>query len=213
MPEFKEFVQNDTQEFLRNFLSKLAEDMNVASSKNCRPSPKETDLSKLTPEEQGKRHWEISLTNENSIINEIFTGQLRNTLTCTNCSHTSLSFELFSDVSLAFPPAQKNFTPDLRDFINHFLREERIPSFKCTKCRKECPVRKSFAFNRIPPVLVFHLKRFSSRREKINDGITIPLDLNMGSWIPNKRGRKNCYSIILFAHLYIIFIINLSLQM
>jgi ubiquitin C-terminal hydrolase len=147
------------------------------------------DFAKLDPAALGRKHWEDSLSQENSIINEIFCGQFRNTLTCSNCNNTSVNFELFSDISLAFPPPRKNFTPDLRDFISHFLKEELIPSFNCPKCKKPA-VRKSFTFNKAPPVLVFHLKRFSSRREKINDGLTFPLELNLGSLLPQNKGTK-----------------------
>ncbi len=161
----------------------------MASSKEL--AKKENEIAKLDPAALGRKHWEDSLSKENSIINEIFCGQFRNTLTCKNCNNTTIGFELFSDISLAFPPARKNFTPDLADLINHFLKEELVPSFNCPKCKKSA-VYKSFAFNKVPPVLVLHLKRFSSRREKLNDGLTFPLELNIGSLLlPQKKGNHS----------------------
>ena len=54
----------------------------------------------ITAEEKSHRSWLFYLGKDSSIITDLFLGQFRSTLKCSECDHESVTFEPFWLVSL-----------------------------------------------------------------------------------------------------------------
>ena len=92
-------------------------------------------------------------------------GQLRNTLTCTKCSHRSVKFDPFMYLSIPITEDQdKNgLQPTLNDCLDLFCREELLTNenqWYCSKCKEHVDAVKKFDLWTLPPILIVHLKRF-----------------------------------------------------
>ena len=56
--------------------------------------------------QQADEAWEYAHSRSNSVIQDIFAGQLQSTLQCPDCQAESHSFDDFMDLSLALPQQQ-----------------------------------------------------------------------------------------------------------
>lgn len=86
-------AQQDSQEFLRFFLDTLHSALNTAS----KVSPLQLDDS-MSDSTKADLMWDWYSKTENSIVKDLFVGQLRSTLKCTVCNHTSVTFDPFWDL-------------------------------------------------------------------------------------------------------------------
>ena len=124
---------------------------------------------------------------DNSIITDIFEGQLCSAITCKKCGYQSLTFDNFMDLSLSMPKRSFSFSSlDLTECLQNFIEPENMEScgYRCAKCKKVDNMTKDFSVFRFPPVLVIHLKRFS-RREKLSTSVSIPKTLDMRPYAPH----------------------------
>ncbi|KAG7379885.1 Ubiquitin carboxyl-terminal hydrolase 21 [Phytophthora pseudosyringae] len=98
---FTGYDQQDAQEFLRFLLDGLHEDLNRVKKKPAyyeikdRPDAKDRDVS--------DEYWKFYLERNASALSELFCGQLRSEIRCETCSHRSLCFDVFWDLSLPVP--------------------------------------------------------------------------------------------------------------
>lgn len=97
---FAERSQHDCQEFLSILLDILHEDLNRVSQK---PYVELTDSDGRPDSVVAKEAWEAHLKREQSIIVDLFTGQLRSSLTCVNCGTVSSRFDAFTCLQLPIP--------------------------------------------------------------------------------------------------------------
>ena len=75
------------------------------------------------------------------------------------------------------PSAPRTCT--LADCLAEFLKEETLESDEaptCEECKKRRKCTKQLAVQRLPPLLVFHIKRFSSARSKLGTDVKFPID-------------------------------------
>merc|ERR1712241_1517330 len=94
-PKFMGFDQHDSQEFLLYTLDGIHTELNRIAKNNGT-----SDKNKLTyhdieepgisPEEKSQRSWKFYLGKDSSIITDLFLGQFRSTLKCTECEHESV---------------------------------------------------------------------------------------------------------------------------
>ena len=116
------------------------------------------------------------LARDNSVITDLFCGQLMSKTICTHCSNESLAFDNFWDLALSFT---KNSRPHLSEMLEQFLKEEMLEDlFYCEKCKVRRKSKKQFVIWRLPNILVIQLKRFEYtqyRRDKINKSVTFPV--------------------------------------
>lgn len=188
IPLFGEDVQQDAQEFLRYLLFALHEDLNKAVRgfrHLFRISKSQSDR------EKSKYAWTKYINMNRSKLIDIFVGQLKSVLKCTKCGYRSVTFEPFWDLSLPIPQTlgPKTLTHCLELFTTNEVLEA-----KCEKCDKNRKFHKKYVIDKLPKVLMIHLKRFAptetSFRSKIDDFVCFPVNgWNIGNFI---SGSKPC---------------------
>nr|XP_034190635.1 ubiquitin carboxyl-terminal hydrolase Usp2-like isoform X1 [Osmia lignaria]XP_034190636.1 ubiquitin carboxyl-terminal hydrolase Usp2-like isoform X1 [Osmia lignaria] len=176
-PRFMGYSQQDAQEFLRYLLEGLHEDVNRVTVK---PQPIHTDIPEMfTDSQKAVESWKRYLRSEDSMVVDVFVGQLRSSLRCTSCDHVSVTLDPFWDLSLPIPA--RNGTVKLSQCLEHFTREEVLDGDEkptCSKCQMRRKCTKSFSIQKFPKILVIHLKRFSPMeryRGKLNVMVDFPL--------------------------------------
>ncbi|XP_069803908.1 ubiquitin carboxyl-terminal hydrolase 2 isoform X1 [Dendropsophus ebraccatus] len=199
-PRFMGYNQQDAQEFLRFLLDGLHNEVNRIT---VRPRPCTQDLDHLPDAEKGKHMWKRYLEREDSRIVELFVGQLRSSLTCTECGYCSTVFDPFWDLSL---PIAKKSVPEvsLMDCIRLFTKEDVLDGDEkptCCRCKARRRCTKKFTIQKFPKILVLHLKRFSEgriRSSKLSTFVNFPLkdlDLREFSSEPSSHASYNLYAV------------------
>lgn len=93
-PRFVGYEQQDSQEFLRLLLEKLHVDVNRVRAKP-RAMPDADDT--LKDNALAADFWRRYLATDNSTVVDLFAGQLKSTLECSECGHKSITFEVGID--------------------------------------------------------------------------------------------------------------------
>ncbi|XP_067203342.1 ubiquitin carboxyl-terminal hydrolase Usp2 isoform X2 [Linepithema humile] len=176
-PRFMGYSQQDAQEFLRYLLEGLHEDVNRVTTKL---PPIHGDIpDTYTDMQKAVESWKRYLRSEDSMVVDVFVGQLRSSLHCTSCDHVSVTLDPFWDLSLPIPA--RSGTVKLSQCLEHFTREEVLDGDEkptCSKCQMRRKCTKSFSIQKFPKILVIHLKRFSPMerfRGKLNVMVDFPL--------------------------------------
>ncbi|XP_061296563.1 ubiquitin carboxyl-terminal hydrolase 2 isoform X1 [Bos javanicus] len=181
-PRFVGYNQQDAQEFLRFLLDGLHNEVNRVIA---RPKSNTENLDHLPDDEKGRQMWRKYLEREDSRIGDLFVGQLKSSLTCTDCGYCSTVFDPFWDLSL---PITKRGYPEvtLMDCMRLFTKEDVLDGDEkptCCRCRARKRCIKKFSIQRFPKILVLHLKRFSESRirtSKLTAFVNFPLrDLDL----------------------------------
>ncbi|XP_039298553.1 ubiquitin carboxyl-terminal hydrolase 2 isoform X2 [Nilaparvata lugens] len=192
-PRFTGYSQQDAQEFLRYLLEGLHQDVNKVTVKHRRILPELSD--ELPDGQKALESWRQYLTLENSHVVELFVGQLKSTLTFTNCGHRSTTFEPFWDLSL---PLVQTTTHELKlsDCFDQFMQDEILDGdnmAKCTRCNAQRRCTKRYSIHKYPRVLVVHLKRFSPNNKfhKLMTSVNFPIEgLDLSPYSDNTHGDQ-----------------------
>ena len=140
--KFNGFNQQDSNEFMTEFLSLLSEDLNKNDKKNYK------ELKEKQENEQdfdcAKRFWEQHLERNNSIITDLFSGLLKSEVICNDCGFDNVTFDPFNTLTLAIPNKKIYNKINRFDDITLFY----IPKF-CIKnnirlrirVKRECPLK------------------------------------------------------------------------
>jgi len=118
--------QHDCQEFLRRFLSKLQEELNIKR--------KYTFPDKISHE----KAWSIYREINPSIIDSLFTGLIRSSVYCNRCLFRSDTYDPFMDLSV--PIHRKNRERLENCLENYFAKEFIDCEYKCSSCKKKTSV-------------------------------------------------------------------------
>ena len=98
------YRQQDSQEFLSLLLDQLHEDLNRISNKPyielLEKQPNEDDIT------ASKRWWDLHKKREDSIIIDLFNGQLKSVTTCQVCGKSSITYDPFMFLCLPLPKAK-----------------------------------------------------------------------------------------------------------
>ncbi|KAM8927104.1 ubiquitin carboxyl-terminal hydrolase 2 isoform 2-T2 [Pelodytes ibericus] len=198
-PRFMGYNQQDAQEFLRFLLDGLHNEVNRVT---VRPRPSCQDLDHMPDTEKGRQMWKRYLEREDSRIVELFVGQLKSSLTCTECGYCSTVFDPFWDLSL--PIAKSGAEVSLMDCIRLFTKEDVLDGEEkptCCRCKARRRCTKKFTIQKFPKILVLHLKRFSEARirsSKLSTFVNFPLkdlDLREFSSEPSSQAKYNLYAV------------------
>ncbi|KAM7350482.1 ubiquitin specific protease 2 isoform 1-T3 [Cochliomyia hominivorax] len=185
---YSDYNQQDAQEFLRFFLDSLHGALNTGTKGE---HLKIDD--NLSDNKKAELTWEWYGRHENSLIRDLFVGQLKSTLRCTTCGNTSVTFDPFWDLSVPLPSSSRC---KLDACLDLFIREEVLDGDEmptCSKCQTRRKCTKSFTIQRFPKYLVIHLKRFSETRwSKLSNIVEFPTgerELNMGPYGANANSN------------------------
>lgn len=106
-PQFAGYGQHDTQEFLAFLLDGLHEDLNRIKKKpyiekpDWKPGGGDRELAEL-----GKECWEGYKKRNDSVIVDLFQGQLQSTLVCPECHKESITMDPFMYLTVPLPISQ-----------------------------------------------------------------------------------------------------------
>ena len=117
--KFSGFNQQDSNEFMTEFLSILNEDLNKTDKKKyIELKEKEDNETEL---ECAKRFWKMHLERNNSIITDFFSGILKSEVICNNCGFDNITFDPFNTLTLAIPN-NKNFFNFSEGGVSYILK-------------------------------------------------------------------------------------------
>jgi len=121
----------------------------------------------------------LKITKYKYIVSDVFMGQSCSSVECSNCKNISNRFEDFYNLTLEV----KNIN-NLNDSLQKMGVPEIIDDFKCSHCNQKVTISKITSLNKLPNVLVVHLKRFYLNYEvfktmKINSKFEFPKKLNL----------------------------------
>ena len=104
---FKGFDQQDAHDFYTFLVDNLHEDTNIKSNSNNGQIKEESDTIDTTEIELSNEYWANSIRKNASYIYGLFFGQLKSTLTCSECNKIKLKYENFSALELPIPEGGK----------------------------------------------------------------------------------------------------------
>uniref|UniRef100_A0A0X3PAE1 Ubiquitin carboxyl-terminal hydrolase n=2 Tax=Schistocephalus solidus TaxID=70667 RepID=A0A0X3PAE1_SCHSO len=201
-PRFMGYAQQDAQEFLRYLLQGLHEDVNRVQKRPPSENPDYDKEDKMPDAQKAELYWRRYKAIDNSIIADLFMGQLMSTLECTSCGYKSTTFDPFWDLSLPIP---KMAPVTIIDCFELFTSKEVLDGAEqpvCSGCKSRQRCRKSFSIQRFPQILVIHFKRFSGERSrsKLTTLIDFPSkNLNLMNFVsecsPQKSASYDLYAI------------------
>ncbi|KAL5213432.1 hypothetical protein ABZP36_024279 [Zizania latifolia] len=165
--DFRPGQQEDAHEFLRCLLDNLHK-CTIDSKSKDKPSS----------------------FDEESIVKQVFGGQLKSQLICCECGHCSETFEPFLDLSLEIDQVD-----NLTDALESFTKVEQIGDAEnkltCEHCNAKVTKNKQLMLDRSPDVIAFHLKRFTTLDnsvEKIDKHVVYPLNLDLKPFHSDPNG-------------------------
>ena len=182
---FNSFAQHDTQEFCRSLLDDISKETNRV--KNI-PQYKEFNTSNKSKKALDIEFDQLFREREDSIIVDIFYGQLATTYTCLKCNFTSFSFEKFLDLPLQFPQKPPIGRPiDLNDMLkDHFKDEQFDWESKCEGCQCKTSHTKHTRISLLPKVLIISFQRYNIiTNRKINASVKYGESIDLKDFIDN----------------------------
>jgi len=171
--------QHDAQEFMRYLVDRMHNELNRVRRK---PRYSKIKCEELPIELQSQKWADYAAKFDNSVMTDLFNGQLISVVKCLSCKHKSVAFDNFMDLSIEIPRSMRN--PRLLDCLHNFFSPERISNvgYNCTKCHEQERIVKVMSVYRLPRILIIHLKRFlytRRRGRKISAPVDFPLSLSM----------------------------------
>lgn len=199
-PRFAGFDQQDAQEALRILVDALHNDLNRVKRKvpykELDDSPEQSDV------DVSDEWWSYYCERNDSLVKDLFAGQLKSEVKCLSCGGISRCFDPFMDLSLPIPQSMQamgRFSRNkverggvsLHNCLSSYIQPEKISAsgYICKHCKKEATCEKYLSIFRCPNVLVLHLKRFTFstfRRSKITTSVDFPLnEFDISPYISN----------------------------
>ena len=105
--KFWGFNQQDSNEFMTEFLGILSEDLNRTDKKNYKELKEKQENE--TDQECAVRFWKNHLERNDSIITDLFSGLLKSEVICRKCNFKNITFDPFNTLTLAIPSNPKEF--------------------------------------------------------------------------------------------------------
>lgn len=130
--QFKGYMQQDAQEFMAFLLDGLHEDLNRIKDK---PYVEEVEGAGKPDAEVANEAWRRYRSRNDSVIVDLFQGQLKSKLTCPVCNKISIKYDPFMNLSVPLPKEYK-FIP-----VTIFFKDcKRVPLKIVAKVTQEATV-------------------------------------------------------------------------
>lgn len=127
-------------------------------------------------------------------------GYMRSSLTCTNCGNVSNTFEPFLDLSLPIPTSSS--CVELENCLKVFAEEETLDGEDqpmCDCCKSRQTFTKALTIQKLPQVLILHLKRFrygNHQWSKLSTFVNCPLtSLDLSRFQADKNSAPIMYDL------------------
>ena len=133
--KFGGFSQQDSNEFMTEFLAILNEDLNKTDNKKYEQLKEKGENEREL--DCAKRFWDLHVKLNNSIITDLFSGLFRTEVQCTNpdCQYKNITFDAFNTLILPIPSLKERFS-----IINRIFY---IPKYSIRRsCKLEIAVKK-----------------------------------------------------------------------
>ena len=177
--DFREKRQYDAQECLTYILDTLHEEVNKAKKNKTEGDKKEINSEHKVSD--ARSAWKCFIKNmADSFLVKLFVGQFKSTIKCLKCSNESHCWDIFYEVSVPLPSEDKDC--DVNDCLKLFFAEETMDSDSmpfCSNCNEKQKSVKSLTFEKIPLILIIHLKKFNMHGEKISKMININEEIDL----------------------------------
>ena len=113
--KFSGYSQQDSNEFMTEFLSILNEDLNKTDQKEYKElKEKGDDESEL---DCAERFWNLHVKLNDSIVTDLFSGLFRSEVICQNCQYKNITFDPFNTLTLAIPSLRELYSKYLFFYI------------------------------------------------------------------------------------------------
>lgn len=156
------YSQQDGQEFLRLILDALHQDLNrIPKSQIPKYTYTDEDVSKLSSLGKAALSWNRFKSTSDSVISDVFSGQLESIIECTTCGEQSATYDTIYDLSVPIPSSLRDNSKSkssihLMDCLNDFAKKETLDGaeWKCPKCKCKREATKQVLISKIPEILV-----------------------------------------------------------
>ena len=156
--KFGGFSQQDSNEFMTEFLSLLSEDLNKSNKKEYKElKEKEENESEL---DCAKRFWNLHLKNNDSIITDLFSGLYRSEVCCSNCKYKNITFDPFNTLILDIPSLYSSKEVYLKKFQIFY-----IPKYSI---RKNCGFKIKVSTNDTLGSIINKIKTIKDFKYELN---------------------------------------------
>ena len=102
---FSGYNQQDSNEFIDLFLDILNEDLNSVVNKEYIELKEKRENE--SDEQCSKRFWDNYLKRNDSIVTDLFFGQMKSTVTCPKCKYINITFDPFNTLNLNIPETSR----------------------------------------------------------------------------------------------------------
>ncbi|KAM0968015.1 hypothetical protein ACFX13_016748 [Malus domestica] len=132
---------------------------------------------------------------ETTLIQHIFGGQLQSQVICTKCENISNQYENMMDLTVEIHGDASSLEECLDQFtIKEWLHGDNM--YKCDGCNDYVKAWKRLTVKRAPNILTIALKRFQSGRfGKINKRVTFPETLDLNPYMSEVGDGTNIYKL------------------
>ncbi|KAL2897508.1 Ubiquitin carboxyl-terminal hydrolase 19 [Bienertia sinuspersici] len=132
---------------------------------------------------------------ETTLIQHIFGGQLRSQVICTKCNQISNQYENMMDLMVEI----QGDATSLQQCLDQFTAKEWLHGenmYKCDGCKDYVSAWKHLTIHQAPNILTITLKRFQSGRfGKINKKIIFPENLDLSPYMSEVRDGMDRYKL------------------
>ncbi|XP_021864530.1 ubiquitin carboxyl-terminal hydrolase 18 isoform X2 [Spinacia oleracea] len=132
---------------------------------------------------------------ETTLIQHIFGGQLRSQVICTTCNQVSNQYENMMDLTVEI----QGDATSLQECLDQFTAKEWLHGenmYKCDGCNDYVRAWKCLTIHQAPNVLTIALKRFQTGRfGKINKKIMFPENLDLSTYMSEERDGTDKYEL------------------
>jgi ubiquitin C-terminal hydrolase len=197
MKGFDVHEQNDIHEFLILFLDHLNKDIAKTITMTKQKLWSLGEYKKDDPKDV-KRFimdwdWYIKQGKEYSPLIDMFHGQTITQITCGHCENRTHNYETFCIIEL--PLSDKS--DSLEDCIKHYFKDETLNGketcrWTCDECKKQTKSEKVMRLWKLPPILIFTIKRFTGDLQKNNRSIKVPEKTNLQRHCVGARPSDYC---------------------
>ncbi|THH02988.1 hypothetical protein EW145_g6625 [Phellinidium pouzarii] len=190
--QFAGSEQHDSQEFLNFLLDGLHEDLNrILKKQPAKATPeREAELEILPQQIASQQEWNTYRMRDDSIVVDFFQGQFRNRMECLTCRKTSTTYNSFMYLSLPIQHVRGS-RATLGQCLDAFVQEEvmeKADAWQCPNCKQLRKATKRLSISRLPPVLLIHFKRFTTKghfTDKLETFVDFPLKgLDLTNYMP-----------------------------